>query len=147
MTSTQRTTFALTTEELERFHHDGYAGPFDLYNPDEMKAKLQALTPKLVNTKTAVYHQEGTAAGVTNLASYDRHLDVDFLAEHITRPEIVDRVSSILGPTRFAGEPNCSPSTPATRAPTGTRPTPSAVSTAPGSRRSCGQKTRSSAAH
>lgn len=98
LTSTQRATFALTPGELERFHQDGYAGPFDLYDPDEMKANLQALTPKLVNTKTAVYHQEGTAAGVTNLASYDRHLDVDFLAEHITRPEIVDRVSSILGP-------------------------------------------------
>nr|WP_330208589.1 MULTISPECIES: chlorinating enzyme [unclassified Pseudomonas] len=36
-------------------------------------------------------------SGITNLSNYDRHLDVDFLAEHITRPEIVDRVSSILG--------------------------------------------------
>jgi non-haem Fe2+, alpha-ketoglutarate-dependent halogenase len=98
MTSTQRTGHTLTTSEVERFYRDGFAGPFDLYESDDMKAKLQALTPKLLNTKTAVYKQKGAMSGVTNLANYDRHLDIDFLAEHITRPEIVDRVSSILGP-------------------------------------------------
>lgn len=98
LTTGQRATFALSTSELEQFHKDGVAGPFDLYEPDEMQAMLRTLTPKLVNTKTAIYHQPGTAAGVTNLASYDRHLDIDFLSDHITRPEIVDRVSSILGP-------------------------------------------------
>lgn len=89
--------FSLSPEELEVFHRNGYIGPFDLYQKDEMEKDLQALRPKLINTKKAIYSQDKAVSGVTNLANYDRHLDVDFLAEHITRPEIVDRVSSILG--------------------------------------------------
>ncbi|SDJ53626.1 non-haem Fe2+, alpha-ketoglutarate-dependent halogenase [Paraburkholderia steynii] len=89
--------FALSQEELVSFHRDGYVGPFDLYSADEMEANLQALRPKLLNTKRAIYSQERSISGVTNLANYDRHLDVDFLASHITRAEIADRVSSILG--------------------------------------------------
>lgn len=88
----------LSKEELAQFHRDGYIGPFDLYEPEEMAAHLQALRPKLLNTKKAIYGDGRTVSGSTNLANYDRHLDIDFLAEHITRPEIVDRVSSILGP-------------------------------------------------
>lgn len=89
--------FSLSQEELEKFHRDGYIGPFDLYQKDEMEKKLQALRPKLINTKKAIYSQDKAVSGATNLANYDRHLDVDFLAEHITRAEIVDRVASILG--------------------------------------------------
>ncbi|MFU4557320.1 chlorinating enzyme [Pseudomonas paraeruginosa] len=89
--------FSLSPEELEQFHRDGYIGPFDLYQQDEMAAKLQALRPRLINTRKAIYSQDKAVSGITNLANYDRHLDVDFLAEHITRPEIVDRVASILG--------------------------------------------------
>ncbi|GAU68731.1 putative halogenase [Streptomyces sp. NBRC 110611] len=95
---TQRTDFSLSEVELKQFHQDGFIGPFDLYEKDEMEANLQALRPKLLNTKKAIYSQDKAVSGNTNLANYDRHLDVDFLAEHITRPEIVDRVSSILGP-------------------------------------------------
>ncbi|WP_328791365.1 MULTISPECIES: chlorinating enzyme [unclassified Streptomyces] len=91
--------FALSAEELEQFARDGYIGPFDLYTEDEMEGHFKAVRPKLLRTKTSIYSEGQTESGNTNLAaSYDRHLDVDFLAEHITRPEIVDRVSSILGP-------------------------------------------------
>ncbi|ELW9445092.1 chlorinating enzyme [Burkholderia cenocepacia] len=92
------TRFALSQQELADFHRNGYIGPFDLYPSDQMEANLQALRPKLLNTKKAIYSQEKSISGVTNLANYDRHLDVDFLASHITRPEITDRVASILGP-------------------------------------------------
>jgi non-heme Fe2+,alpha-ketoglutarate-dependent halogenase len=92
-------TFALSAEELEQFARDGYIGPFDLYTEEEMEEHYKAIRPKLLRTKTSIYSEGQTESGNTNLAaSYDRHLDVDFLAEHITRPEIVDRVSSILGP-------------------------------------------------
>ena len=37
-------------------------------------------------------------SGNTNIANYDRHLDSAFLADHICRPEIVDRVTAVLGP-------------------------------------------------
>jgi non-heme Fe2+,alpha-ketoglutarate-dependent halogenase len=90
--------FSLTAEEIEKFHQNGFIGPFDLYEPEEMEKNLRALRPKLLNTKKAIYSQDKAVSGITNLANYDRHLDVDFLAEHIARPEIVDRVSSLLGP-------------------------------------------------
>lgn len=96
--TTEAKKFSLSSEELEKFHRDGYIGPFDLYEKEEMEANLQALRPKLLNTKKAIYGGGKAVSGNTNLANYDRHLDVDFLADHITRPEIVDRVSSILGP-------------------------------------------------
>lgn len=89
--------YRLTASELEQFNADGYAGPFDLYEPSEMERHRRSITPKLLNPKTAIYKDEGSAV-TTSLSNYDRHLDIDFLAEHITRPEIVDRVSSILGP-------------------------------------------------
>jgi non-heme Fe2+,alpha-ketoglutarate-dependent halogenase len=91
----QTASFSLTMEELDQFHRDGYIGPFDLYDPDEMERDLRALRPKLINTKKAIYSQGKAVSGITN---YDRHLDVEFLARHITRPEIADRVCSILGP-------------------------------------------------
>jgi non-haem Fe2+, alpha-ketoglutarate-dependent halogenase len=94
----QGETFALSSKELEQFHRDGYIGPFDLYEPEEIESHLRKLRPKLLSTKNAIYGQKGAASGITNLANYDRHLDIDFLGQHITRPEIVDRVRSILGP-------------------------------------------------
>jgi non-heme Fe2+,alpha-ketoglutarate-dependent halogenase len=90
--------FPLSKEELDSFHRDGYVGPFDLYPVEEMQAHLKLLRPKLLNTKNAIYKQDKAISGVTNLANYDRHLDIDFLARHISRPEIVDRVACILGP-------------------------------------------------
>ncbi|HUC59880.1 MAG TPA: chlorinating enzyme [Streptosporangiaceae bacterium] len=90
--------FPLSSAELERFSRDGYIGPFDLYEPAEMERQLRALRPKLLNTKNAIYSSAKAVSGVTNLSSYDRHIDIDFLAGHITQPKIVDRVASVLGP-------------------------------------------------
>jgi len=90
--------YALSAQELEQFHRDGFYGPFDVYSPEEMERSLQAMRPKLIDSRQGIYHQGEALSGTTNLASYDRHLDVDFLAKHITRPELVDRVTSILGP-------------------------------------------------
>jgi non-heme Fe2+,alpha-ketoglutarate-dependent halogenase len=91
-------TFSLTVEELADFHRLGYAGPFTLYKPDEIKELWRKSRPELFVRKHAVYCQGDAVSGVTNIANYDRHLDLDFLADHVCRPEIVDRVSSILGP-------------------------------------------------
>lgn len=89
--------FGFGENELKRFHEDGFAGPFTLYEPHEMELIMRKLRPQLLDTRKAIYQTEGAASGVTNLANYDRHFDVPFLAEHICRPEIVDRLSSILG--------------------------------------------------
>lgn len=90
--------FALSQEELARFSQDGFIGPFTLYEPEEMEANLRALRPKLLNVKKSIYGDGETISGSASFSSYDRHLDIDFLAQHVTRPEIVDRVMSILGP-------------------------------------------------
>ncbi len=96
MTASQR--FALTDEELAQFHERGIAGPFRVYEPQDMEAALRKLRPRLLDTKKAIFRSKEAVSGVTNLANYDRHFDVPFLARHICRPEIVDRVASILGP-------------------------------------------------
>ncbi|HYX12949.1 MAG TPA: chlorinating enzyme [Nostoc sp.] len=89
--------FSLTPKELESFHQRGYAGPFTLYEPEEMKALWQNTRSQMFDRSKAVY-QDDAVSGVTNISNYDRHLDVSFLADHICRREIVDRVSSVLGP-------------------------------------------------
>jgi non-haem Fe2+, alpha-ketoglutarate-dependent halogenase len=100
MASTASTdvSYALTPQEIDQFHRDGYYGPFDVYDSDEMERNLWAIRPKLIDKNRGIYSQAKAMSGTTNLASYDRHLDIDFLAEHITNPKVVDRVTSILGP-------------------------------------------------
>jgi non-heme Fe2+,alpha-ketoglutarate-dependent halogenase len=97
MTS-QAEDFALDAQQLADFHARGYAGPFTLYEPDEIKEIWRRERLRLLDRKDAVYQDEAAVSGTTNIANYDRHLDSDFLADHITRPEIVKRVSRILGP-------------------------------------------------
>jgi non-haem Fe2+, alpha-ketoglutarate-dependent halogenase len=87
----------LTDEELARFHESGYAGPFTLWQPEEMKAIWSTVRRRLFDRSRAAYPLEGAVSGGNNIANYDRHLDVPYLGEHICRPEIVHRVRSILG--------------------------------------------------
>lgn len=90
--------FAFTPAELAGFHERGFAGPFTLYQPDEMKAQWRRQRLLLLDRSQAIYQDGAAISGATNIANYDRHMDSDFLADHICRPEIVDRVSSVLGP-------------------------------------------------
>ncbi|NEQ80320.1 MAG: chlorinating enzyme [Moorea sp. SIO2I5] len=90
--------FSLTPEELANFHKLGYAGPFTLYEPKEIKALWSRERVNVFDRTKAVYQEVAAISGATNISNYDRHLDVSFLADHICRPEIVDRVCSILGP-------------------------------------------------
>ncbi len=90
--------FSLTADELAEFHRHGYAGPFTLYEPAEIKRIWRRERVRLMDRSVAVYQDNAAKAGVTNIANYDRHLDNAFLADHICRAEIVDRVCSVLGP-------------------------------------------------
>jgi non-heme Fe2+,alpha-ketoglutarate-dependent halogenase len=87
--------YSLSSAELAQFERDGFIGPFDLYSPEEMEANLRALRPKLLNLKNSVYAGNKTVSVVSN---YDRHLDIEFLARHVTSPQVVDRINSVLGP-------------------------------------------------
>jgi len=89
--------FSLTPQELASFNANGYIGPFAIYSPQEMKEHWRRMRLRLLDRSHAVY-QLDTLSGVTNIANYDRHLDDDFLADHICQRRICDRVSSILGP-------------------------------------------------
>ncbi|ACU71507.1 chlorinating enzyme [Catenulispora acidiphila DSM 44928] len=92
-----RGSFSLTPEELDTFRRQGYFGPFDVYDPEEMRATWRRERLAMMDRSHAVYGTEALS-GNTNIANYDRHLDMDFLADHIGRPQIVDRVVSVLGP-------------------------------------------------
>ncbi len=87
-----------TPEELKSFQENGYAGPFTIYEPDEMKAIWRRQRLQLLDRTMAIYRVSEAVSGSTNISNYDRHLDSSFLADHIRRPEIVDRLTSVLGP-------------------------------------------------
>jgi non-heme Fe2+,alpha-ketoglutarate-dependent halogenase len=91
---TVKKSFHLTADQLRHFRADGYIGPFDLYEPDEIRATYQRVRAALFDRRNAVYELDKTSV----IASYDRHLDVDELSAHIMRREIVHKVESILGP-------------------------------------------------
>jgi non-heme Fe2+,alpha-ketoglutarate-dependent halogenase len=87
--------FALTARELAEFHEKGYLGPFTLFEPDEMKAHWKRLRLQLFDRRYVVYPDAQPGTGIYD---YDRHLDNPFLADVVCRAEIVDRMTSILGP-------------------------------------------------
>jgi non-heme Fe2+,alpha-ketoglutarate-dependent halogenase len=90
--------FALSPDEFESFHRNGFYGPFTVYDAAEMNRIWRGERLSLMDRTNAIYQEEAAQSGNTNISNYDRHLDSDFLADHICRPEIVNRVSSILGP-------------------------------------------------
>ncbi|MEV4395830.1 chlorinating enzyme [Nonomuraea sp. NPDC049607] len=95
--TTLRGEHSMTPEELKTFHTQGYFGPFKVYEIDEMRQNWRRERMRLMDRSNAVYRDDA-ASGNTNISNYDRHLDSAFLADHISRPQIVDRVVSVLGP-------------------------------------------------
>ncbi|MEU8891949.1 chlorinating enzyme [Streptomyces sp. NPDC048442] len=93
-----RTGFSLTPQELADFQERGFHGPFKVYEIEEMKAIWRRERLRLMDRTHAVYQDEAATSGNTNISNYDRHLDNAFLADHIGRSEITQRVNSVLGP-------------------------------------------------
>jgi len=89
--------FTFTPEEASQFQRDGYFGPFKVYEVEEMKSLWKQERLRLLDCPSPAYQDE-VISGNTSFAGYDRHLDSAFLADHICRPEIVDRVCGALGP-------------------------------------------------
>ncbi len=85
--------FHLSAKELKSFQQNGFIGPFKLYDEEEAKQSLREVRAELFNREYAPYDASLEAA----IANYDRHLDIPFLSQHICRPEIVDRLQSIIG--------------------------------------------------
>jgi non-haem Fe2+, alpha-ketoglutarate-dependent halogenase len=89
--------YRLTDDELAQFERDGFYGPVTIYEPDEIERRWREARVQLLDRSHAAYPLD-EVAGATNIANYDRHLDIDFLTDHVCNPKIVDRVTSILGP-------------------------------------------------
>lgn len=79
----------LSQLELEKFNLNGVIGPFKIYSPEEAKEILRNIRRKNLDKSKAIFDND---------VNYDRHLDIEDLARHINNPEIVNRVTSILGP-------------------------------------------------
>jgi len=90
--------FALTPDEFTQFHQNGFIGPFTVYEVEEMRRIWRTERLALMDRSNAIYQEEAAQSGNTNISNYDRHLDSSFLADHISNPAIVDRLSSVLGP-------------------------------------------------
>lgn len=86
--------FALTEQELQDFRKNGYAGPFDVYEKDEIIAKYKRIRADLFDRSHAAYELDNKSV----IAGYDRHLDVNDLTNHVMKRQIVDKIESILGP-------------------------------------------------
>ncbi|MDP5130109.1 MAG: chlorinating enzyme [Paraglaciecola sp.] len=86
--------FALSAEDLQKFREQGFIGPFDLYDTEEIKAKYKQIRAQLFDRDKAAYKLDNKS----RIAGYDRHLDIDELSAHIMRSEIVDKLAAVLGP-------------------------------------------------
>ncbi|MBU1620593.1 MAG: phytanoyl-CoA dioxygenase family protein [Gammaproteobacteria bacterium] len=86
--------YSLTEQELADFRANGYAGPFDLYEKDEILAKYKRIRADLFDRSHAAYELDNKSV----IAGYDRHLDVNDLTDHVMKRQIVDKIESILGP-------------------------------------------------
>jgi non-heme Fe2+,alpha-ketoglutarate-dependent halogenase len=89
---------ALTPDELAAFHRNGFHGPFQVYEVDQMRQIWRGERLALMDRSSAIYQEEAAQSGNTNISNYDRHLDNDFLADHVCHPAIVHKVTSVLGP-------------------------------------------------
>jgi non-heme Fe2+,alpha-ketoglutarate-dependent halogenase len=97
-TSAERAEFALSPDELGFFRKNGYLGPLTVYTPDEMDRMWKQIRRETLDRSHAAYPEVEKGAGAPNIFNYDRHLDIDLLAQHVCERKIVDRVASILGP-------------------------------------------------
>ena len=81
--------FALSNAEVEAYHRDGVLGPYTLLSAAEMQAAWAAIDREII----------GPAAGDDPDVHYhDRHLDHHAVCRICCRPELIDRVASLLGP-------------------------------------------------
>src|SRR5262245_51616907 len=82
--------FRLSPAEIDSFYEKGFAGPFTMYEPEEMTEIWEQARMDLLDTESAAFPK--------SRLNYDRHLDLPALSTMISHPRLVDRISSILGP-------------------------------------------------
>ena len=85
--------YALTPEQLGQMKQNGFLGPFDLYDTEEIKERYKEIRAQLFDRSNAIYDLSNRSV----ISGYDRHLDIDFFSQHILRKEITEKVAGILG--------------------------------------------------
>ena len=81
--------FALSDAEVEQYHRDGVLGPYPLLAEAEMEVARRVIDREII----------GPAARDDHILHYhDRHLDHRSVCRICRRPELIDRVASLLGP-------------------------------------------------
>ncbi|MEN1679778.1 MAG: phytanoyl-CoA dioxygenase family protein [Planctomycetota bacterium] len=78
----------LSTEQLRQFYTDGFAGPFDVFDPAEMRDFKQDLLA-MENTKSQAYGF---------VTPRDRHFESPRMWSYLSSPAVTDRIAQILGP-------------------------------------------------
>ncbi|KUL37333.1 hypothetical protein ADL22_21940 [Streptomyces sp. NRRL F-4489] len=86
---TENTSLGLTDEQVESFKQNGFVGPFDLYPSDEAPLLWNQAMIEMVTSENKPHD--------STIINYDRHLDCNTLSAHISRPEIVHKLRSLIG--------------------------------------------------
>ncbi|MER6331328.1 hypothetical protein ABT298_18765, partial [Streptomyces sp. NPDC001034] len=87
--ATETQFLGLTDEQIEFFQENGFVGPFDLYPEDEAPLLWNQAMIEMVTSQNKPHD--------STVINYDRHLDCNTLSEHISRPEIVHKLRSLIG--------------------------------------------------
>lgn len=95
---TEASSFRLTAKEVERYHLDGYLGPYTLFSPEEMadlRARIDyALHPDRESERLPSMIN---ALNPAMRRGFGRHHDHPFLFDMANSSAIKDRVTSIMG--------------------------------------------------
>ncbi|MEM9186119.1 MAG: phytanoyl-CoA dioxygenase family protein [Planctomycetota bacterium] len=78
----------LSGDQLQGFYENGYAGPFDVFSPEEMRDFKQDLLA-MENTESQTYGF---------VTPRDRHFESPRLWNYMKSPQVTDRIAQILGP-------------------------------------------------
>jgi non-heme Fe2+,alpha-ketoglutarate-dependent halogenase len=94
----------LTDAQVAFFMENGFVGPFTLYQPEEA-----IKTWNRVKLEMALSKKKPHGSSVIN---YDRHLDCNTLSTHISRPEIIAKLRSLVGEDILCWKTNIFPKYP-----------------------------------
>src|SRR5579864_7617752 len=93
-------TNALSPEEVDRFHQDGYlGGPFQLCTPDEMAGIRERIDREVFTSDppfVGVLNEEEVRQGTAR--QQWRHLDSRLVFDLCAHPRVVQKMASIHGP-------------------------------------------------
>jgi non-heme Fe2+,alpha-ketoglutarate-dependent halogenase len=94
----------LTDSQIAFFQENGFVGPFPLYSAEDAVARWNRAKVEMVLSKNKPHH--------STIINYDRHLDCKTISEHVTRPEIVSKLRSLMGDDILCWKTNIFPKYP-----------------------------------